>query len=175
MSVERIHALGDKLNESIAAGALHTNLPPCDYAAAAKEDEGFYLLYARPGLERDSGGGSAYQVSAYVTKRGVVNLSLRDEYKMSDVYDTPEKLIDAQTAMDALPKAIAASRYAHKPVSIEKAELSYAAMRAPDKKDGMVFAPVWTITYQDEESRGSYACWAEFSAVDGRLVDAIFN
>lgn len=175
MSATRIHTLGESLNAAIQSGTLYTNLPPCDYAAATAEDEGFYLRYARPGLERESGSGAQYSVAAFVTKRGVVNLSLRDEYMQGEVYDTPKTLIGAQAAIDALPKAIAASRHGPKLVSIEKAELVYAAMRAPNKRDGMVFSPVWCISYQDEESQGQYSCWAEFSAVDGRLVDAMFN
>lgn len=175
MSVTRIHTLGESLNAAIQSGELYTNIPPFDYAAATAEDEGFYLRYERPGLERESGGGAQYSVVAFVTGRGVVYLNLRDEYMQGEMYDTPKTLIDAKTAIDALPKAIAASRYGSKLVSIEKAELSYAPMRAPDKKDGMVFSPVWCISYQDEESKGRYTCWAEFSAIDGRLVDAMFN
>lgn len=178
MSVERIHTLGAKLNQAIETGKLGTNIPPFDYATAQDADEGFYLRYARPGLERENGGGSSFQVTAYVTRRGVVDLDLNDPYIQGEVYDTPKKLIDVQIALDALPKAIAASRNAHKVVSIEKAELCYALLRAPNKKDGMVFSPVWAITYQDEESRAAgnaYSSWAEFSALDGKLVDAIFN
>lgn len=174
MSVSRIHQLGESYNESIQAGRLSTNLPMADYTAASERDEGFYLQYARPGLKRESGS-SAFYVNAFVTGRGVVYLNVCDPYLQGEVYDTPPKLIEAPEALDALPAAIAASRSAPQAVSIEKAELMYALMRAPDKKDGMVFSPIWAVSYQDEESHGAYSAWAEFSAIDGKVVSATFN
>lgn len=175
MSVERIHTLGGKLNAAINSGALFTNIPECDYTAATEDDEGFYLRYERPGFERNNGAGGMFGVTALVTRRGVVNLTVRDGYQEGEVYGTPEKLIPAEDAVETLKKAVASSRYGGSVRSVEKAELQYTVMRAPDKKDGMVLSPVWVISYQDEESNGEYACWAEISAVDGKVVDAIFN
>lgn len=174
MSVLRIRQLGESFNESIRTGRLSTNVPMADYTAAAEKDEGFYLQYARPGLKRESGS-SAFYVNAFVTKRGVVSLNICDPYVQGEVYDTPQKLIEAQQALDALPAAVAASRNGLRVVSIEKAELMYTVMRAPNKKDGMVFSPIWAVSYQDEESHGAYSAWAEISAIDGKIVSAIFN
>ncbi|MPN52020.1 hypothetical protein SDC9_199672 [bioreactor metagenome] len=49
-------------------------------------------------------------------------------------------------------------------------------MRAENKADGMVLSPVWLVIYQDEEAAAEgYTCWAEFNAVDGKLLNAIFK
>ena len=48
-------------------------------------------------------------------------------------------------------------------------------MRAEKGKD-MVMSPVWMLAYvSDDGEREGYTDWAAFSAIDGKLVDAIFN
>ena len=55
-------------------------------------------------------------------------------------------------------------------------ELTYAAMRASKKADGMVLSPIWSVTYQDEMAgEEGYTSWADFDAVDGKLLNAIFK
>lgn len=39
----------------------------------------------------------------------------------------------------------------------------------------MVFVPVWRVEYKDAESAvQDYSCWGEVSAVNGKVINAIF-
>ncbi len=174
MSLERIHTLGDSMNAMIQSGAFSTNIPPCDYQLATAEDEGFYLSYHLYG--HADGAGDQFSAYALVTARGVVDASIRDAYIPGEVYETPEALVSPETVLAALPKEIAASRYPEKLVRVLRVELTYAAMRASKKADGMVLSPIWSVTYQDEMAgEEGYTSWADFDAVDGKLLNAIFK
>ena len=39
----------------------------------------------------------------------------------------------------------------------------------------MVFAPVWQVLFKEEGSGKEYTSWAEFNAVNGTMIDAIFR
>jgi ATP-binding cassette subfamily B protein len=68
--------------------------------------------------------------------------------------------------MDELPETL---------VEIQQAELTWIPMRA-EKGADMVISPVWMHTYvSDDGEQEGYTGWAAFSAIDGTLVDAIFN
>lgn len=176
MSLERITALGGDLNAAIASGQLYTNLPQYDYTQATAADEGFYLSYHKPGDGPNLGNGDIFSAYAYVTQRGVVALSLRDMYIPGEVYGTPETLVSPQAVLDRLPQEVAASRFPAKVASVSSVRLTYAPMRAPDKADGMVLSPIWLVIYQDEEALAQgYTCWAEFDAVNGKLLNAMFQ
>lgn len=176
MSVERIVMLGNDMKERIASGEHFTNIPQPDYSQVTAADEGFYLSYHKHGDSRNQGNGDIFSVYAYVTQRGVVNLSLRDMYIPGEVYSTPETLVDPKVVLEKLPAEVAASRFPEKVLSISSIQLTYAPMRAAKKADGMVLSPVWLVLYQDEKAtRSGYTCWAEFDAVDGKLLNAIFK
>lgn len=176
MSVERINVLGNDMNRMIDSGAFHTNLPKCDFSQATAEDEGFYLWYRKAGMSQEHGSGNLFSVYAYVTSRGVVNAAIRDMYTWGEVYSTPETLVDPQTVLDSLPEAVAQSRFPSEVKSISSVQLSYAPMRAADKADGVVLSPIWLVLYQDEDAEQSgYQCWAEFDAVDGKVLNAMFK
>lgn len=176
MSVERIVALGNERNAQIESGEYYTNLPQDDFSQVTAEDEGFYLSYHKPGDGGDLGNGDIFSAYAYVTSRGVVDLSLRDMYIPGEVYSTPNALVAPETILEKLPGEVAASRYPEQVVSIASIQLTYAPMRAADKADGMVLAPIWLVMYQDTKATESgYNCWAEFDAVDGKLLNAIFK
>ncbi len=176
MSVERIKALGGDKNALIASGELFTNLPPYDYSQVTEADEGFYLSYHKPSDGGDLGNGDIFSVYAYVTRRGVVYAAIRDAYIPGDVYDTPDSLVDPAQVLASLPQEAAASRFPGKVVSVSGIRLTYAPMRASNKADGMVLSPIWLVIYQDEEGAAQgYSCWAEFNAVDGKLLNAMFK
>lgn len=169
MSLERIHFLGDAYN---AAGML--NSYRYDYSQATSAEEGYLLKYNRFGTDGDASG--MFHVSAYVTASGVRYASICDMYAVGEVYDTPAKLVDAQTVLDALPKEMAASRYPEKLEEVVRATLTWAPARAAKKADGIVLTPVWQVIYlSDEAVKSGYECWATFNAVDGKLLSAIFN
>ncbi len=176
MSVERIVALGNEMKARIANGEHFTNIPQPDYDQVTPEDEGFYLSYHKRGDNRNQGNGDLFSAYAYVTKRGVVSLSLRDKYIPGEVYSTPAALVDPKEVLGRLPAEVAASRFPEKVVSISSVQLTYAPMRAAKKADGMVLSPIWLVHYQDEKAEKSgYTCWAEFDATDGKLLNAIFK
>ena len=88
---------------------------------------------------------------------------------------TPEKLISPEEAVAILYAEAAKSRNDIKVSSIERVALTYVAVRAENKQDGMVFAPVWQVLFKEEERGEEYTSWAEFNAINGTLVDAIFR
>lgn len=176
MSVERIVALGNNVKALIAKGEYFTNIPQPDYSQVTADDEGFYLSYHKLGDSRDQGNGDIFSVYAFVTKRGIVHLSLRDQYIPGEMYATPETLVDPASVLERLSAEVAASRSPEKVQSISSIRLTYAPMRATNKADGMVLSPIWLVTYQDVEAeKNGYHCWAEFDAVDGKLLNAIFK
>lgn len=174
MSVARIQEMGGRLTALAREGVYQTNSPLPDYSAAGEAEEGYCLQYVRYGTDGDFA--STCSVQAYVTSSGIVQLSLRDSYLQGEVYDTPSQLAALQTVLDALPGEMAASAFPEKLHEVKRATLTWQAMRAPQKQDGMVLSPVWVVLYQSEEAvqRGD-DCWATFSAVDGRLISAIFR
>jgi len=88
---------------------------------------------------------------------------------------TPEHLITPEDAVKRLYEEAAKSRDSIKVESIERVALTYVAVRAENKKDGMVFAPVWQVLFKEEGEGEEYTSWAEFNAVNGTLIDAIFR
>ena len=61
-------------------------------------------------------------------------------------------------------------------VRIRTVELTHMPVRAENRQDGMVFAPVWKVTYVDESGeKNGFDSWAVFNAVNGKLIDAIFR
>jgi hypothetical protein len=176
MSLERIVALGNDKNAMIASGEYFTNVPPYVFTKAPAEDEGYFLSYHKPGSS-DEGQGYLFRVYAYVTSRGVVKANISDMYIPGEVYFTPEKLVTPEAVMEKLPEEIAASQFPDmKVASISSLCLTYAPMRAANKADGMVLSPIWRVVYQDAQAAaGGYDCWAEFDAVDGKLLEATFK
>jgi regulatory protein YycI of two-component signal transduction system YycFG len=49
------------------------------------------------------------------------------------------------------------------------------AVRAENKQDGMVFAPVWQVLFKEEGRGDEDTSWAEFNAINGNTIDAIFR
>lgn len=176
MSLERIIPLGSDKNTRIASGEHFTNVPPYDFSLATVADEGYYLSYHKQGEGKKLGNGDHFSVYAFVNERGVVKLSIREDYTQGEVYSTPEKLVDYHEVLKALPKEMAASRFPEKLASVLEVRLTYSAIRAANKADGMVLTPTWLIIYQDESAvTGGYTCYAEFNAVNGKLLNAIFK
>lgn len=173
MGVERIHQMGALYNAAIDSGMLSTNAFHYDYAAATTADEGYYLCYHKFGNDGDIAG--QFEAVFYVTADGIKSINLRDAYEQGDVIHTPEKLVDASTVAAALPGEMADSRYPEELKQITRATLTWMPVRA-DKGDGMVMSPVWVLSYlTDEGEQQGYECWAVFDAIDGSLIDSVFN
>lgn len=173
MGVERIHQMGALYNAAIDSGMLSTNAFHYDYAAATTADEGYRLCYHKFGADGDIAG--QFEAVFYVTADGIKSINLRDAYEQGDVLHTPAKLVDAQTVAASLSGEMADSRYPEELKQITRATLTWMPVRA-DKGDDMVMTPVWVLSYlTDEGQQQGYECWAVFDAIDGKLIDAIFN
>ncbi len=173
MGMDRIHKMGALWNEAIDSGAMYTNAFRYDYSTATTADEGYYLRYHKFGTDGDIAG--QFEAVFYVTADGIKCINLRDAYEQGDVIHTPSKLVDVQTVAATLPGEMADSRYPEELKQITRATLTWMPVRA-DKGDGMVMTPVWVLSYlTDEGEQQGYECWAVFDAIDGKLIDAIFN
>ncbi|MBQ8617261.1 MAG: hypothetical protein IJ418_07065, partial [Clostridia bacterium] len=173
MGVDRIHHMGALWNDAIDSGAMCTNAFRYDYSTATTADEGYYLRYHKFGTDGDMAG--QFEAVFYVTADGIKSINLRDAYEQGDVIHTPAKLVDAKTVAAALPGEMADSRYPEELKQITRATLTWMPVRA-NKGDGMVMTPVWVLSYlTDEGEQQGYECWAVFDAIDGKLIDAIFN
>ena len=175
MDLDRIKTLGKEYNEYwYESGSGFTNSPKYDYDLATAEDEGYYLIYTQTsaaGLDETQG-----SASFFITSRGIVYAEIRCYYMMGEKAEAPDTLITSEKAVERLHEEVARSRNSEKVVRIKTVELTYMPIRAENKRDGMVFAPVWKVTYVDEsgEKKG-FDSWAVFNAVNGKLIDAIFQ
>lgn len=173
MGVERIHKMGAMYNAAIDSGVMSTNAFRYDYATATTADEGYYLCYHKFGNEGDIAG--QFEAVFYVTADGIKSINLRDAYEQGDVIHTPAKLVDASTVAAALPGEMADSRYPEELKQITRATLTWMPVRA-DKGDGMIMTPVWVLSYLTVEGeQQGYESWAVFDAIDGSLIDSVFN
>ena len=174
MSAERIHTLGEKYNRFFYETEENcTNQPRMDYGKATAEDEGYYLVYTLMGIEDASD--TRNLISLFIDRSGIAYMNLRNTYTMGEKLHTPDALITPDEAIAVL-NAEAASAIHGKPAeSVQSVKMIYRAVRAENKADGMVFVPVWHITYQDADHISTdHSCWAQINAVNGKLTDAIF-
>ncbi len=173
MSLDRIRTLGEAYNRFWFEGEGYSNAPRQDYATATAEDEGYFLYYTPLGVDKISDG--RHQITLFVSSRGIVYANIVSTYNRGEVVYTPEKLITPEEAVARLYAEAAKSRDDIKVKSIERVALTYVAVRAENKQDGMVFAPVWQVLFKEEGRGEEYTSWAEFNAINGSLVDAIFR
>ena len=144
-----------------------------EYAAATAEDEGYYLIYTPLGVTKVTDG--RQQLNLFVTSRGVVFADLRCMYNRGEEAGTPDKLISPEEAVSRLYQEAARARDRIEIASIQRVALTYVPLRAENKQDGMVFAPVWQVQYHEAGVEAEYVNWAEFNAVDGSMINAIFR
>ena len=116
-----------------------------------------------------------HQITLFVSSRGIVYANIVNAYNRGEELYIPEKLISPEEAVTRLYEEAVQSREGIRVKSIERAALTYVAVRAENKQDGMVFAPVWQVLFKEEGRGEEYTSWAEFNAVNGTLIDAIFR
>ena len=170
MSLERIRTVGEAYdryngNDDPATSDKH------DYSAATAEDEGYFLLYTLLGAPR-IGGEGIHLFELYVTGRGIEDAHFSAEYKREGIAEMPACLISPEEAVNRFYEEIGIAKNAAPVDSVDQVALTYMPVRAKNKKDGMLFTPVWQIAFT---SRGKSPFWAFFNAVDGTLIDAIFK
>lgn len=175
MSLERIWALADKRCEFWFGGDWPaSNGPRPDYSKAMEEDEGYFLFYTLEGIDDTSDG--RFYARLFINGRGVASASIVNYCDRGEALYTPDSLIAPQQAVERLYEEIAQSRYGGEVRRVQRAALTYSAVRADNKADGMVFVPVWQVLYQDsEQTEDDFGCWAEFNAVNGALINASFQ
>ncbi|MEG0743051.1 MAG: hypothetical protein RR521_12530 [Clostridia bacterium] len=169
MSVERVMALGKERDARVEAGEEYSNVPLWNDTQMTADDEGFFLQY-KCALNGTALEPTGFAVNALVTRRGVVSLTVRDAYAVGTVYETPEQLLTAQAMLDLLIKDGGDSEKYNAAAGNAKLELYYYPMRASNKKDGMVFSPMWLVTYGFADGGEARDAWAVYSAVDGRRI-----
>ncbi|MBQ7182511.1 MAG: DUF4179 domain-containing protein [Clostridia bacterium] len=173
MSLDRIRTLGEAYNRFWFEGGGYSNAPRQDFSAATEEDEGYFLYYTPLGVDQISDG--RQQITLFITGRGIVYANIVSTYVRAEAVYTPESLILPEEAAARLYAEVAMSRDEIKVKSVERAALTYMAVRAENKQDGMVFAPVWQILFREEGRGEEYLSWAEFNAVNGTMIDATFR
>lgn len=173
MSLDRIQTLGEAYNHFWFEGGGFSNAPRHDYSTATAEDEGYYLFYTPLGVDKVSDG--RHQITLFITSRGIVYANIVSIYSRGEIAYTPESLIAPEEAVAQLYAEAAKARDEIKVQSIERVALTYVAVRAENKQDGMVFAPVWQVLFKEAGQSGEYTSWAEFNAINGSIIDAIFR
>ena len=173
MDLERIHTLGEAYNRFWFEGEGYSNSPRQDYSAATVEDEGYCLVYTPLGVTKISDG--RHQATLFISSRGVIFASIVSTYNRGEAAYTPYKLISPEEAVIRFYEEAAKSPDIIEIQSIERAALTYVAVRAENKQDGMVFVPVWQILFREVGQSEEYTSWAEFNAINGNLINAIFR
>ena len=171
MSLERIHTLGEAYNHLWFEGGGYTNSPRHDYASAVVEDEGYLLIYTPLGITQASDG--RQRIMLFINGRGIAYANIVSEYRCGEVAYTPDKLITPEEAVVNLYQEASNSRTGVKVDTIERVALTYAAIRAENKQEGVVFTPVWQVRFR--EPGKEYTSWAEFNALNAAMIDAIFR
>ena len=179
MSLERIRTMGAVWEQAIADGWLlvDDDYQAYDYSAIPDREEGYFLRYTPAGIDT-SESGNRYEVIVYVNSRGIVYASVRNPFNRAEAIYTPERLISPGDAVARLTLELGRALSWHDKVikSVQQVSLTYEAVRADNKADGMVFVPVFLILYQDQQAVQSHsACYAVINAVDGTLIDASFR
>ena len=174
MDLDRIKKLGKQYNEFWFEGPGFTNSPRQDYDAAIADDEGYYLYYTPLGITKISD--TRHEISFFINRRGIVFASIRSDFTMGDIIETPKALISPRQALERFSEATGEAWSEIRVARIERVALTYAAVRAENKQDGMVFAPVWQIRYLDKEAYdNSYpASSAQINAITGEVVETDF-
>ncbi len=173
MDLDRIHTLGEAYNRFWFEGEGYSNSPRQDYSAATAEDEGYCLVYTPLGVTKISDG--RHQATLFISSRGVIFASIVSAYRRGEVAYTPDKLIPPEEAVTRLYEEAAKSPDNIRIESIERTALTYVAVRAENKQDGMVFVPVWQILFKEVGQSEEYSSWAEFNAINGTIINAIFR
>ena len=164
MSLERIRTLGEAYEKEDAISGLY------DFASATEEDAGYFLYYTPLGITKLSDG--RQQIELFVNSRGIALIRIANHYNRGEAVDTPE-LISPEEAVELMHKYSGKAKQKFEVKSIQRVALSYIAVRAEDKKQGMVFMPAWQIWFNNGGRRNN--CWVDINAVNGELIDSNFD
>ena len=122
--------------------------------------------------------GGRYSDVLFINSRGIVYAAVRNPFTRGETVSVPETLITPDAAITTLTEELGRSlSWNDREIkSIQEVALTYEAVQADNKADGMVFVPVWMILYQDSSAAANdTTCYALISAVNGTLIDASFH
>lgn len=173
MSADRIHVLGEA-EAQLREKYVNKSDGWWDFSLATEEDEGFYLRYEKRlnGIPvRDE----VFYADAFVTAEGIRDFTLREDYEVGGVLETPKRLVTADEVLASFAQDNARREqqglYRPTPLSTK---LLYMPLRAENRADGTVLAPVWYVAYTFEDG-GLCDGWAWYSALDGALVEDCYT
>ena len=150
LSLDRILRMGSIWEQAIADGTLlaDDDYQPYDYSAIPTSEEGYYLAYSPLGVDTSPAGGR-YSAIFFINSRGIVYAAVRNPFTRGETVSVPETLITPDAAITTLTEELGRSlSWNDREIeSIQKVALTYEAVRADNKADGMVFVPVWMILY----------------------------
>lgn len=152
-----------------------------DFSKATEADEGYYLRLVKKlgGLPVWLADGGSFEATAFVNANGIRSFILRDYYEIGEVYEMPETLLTAEEAFARFEEGNAKRiKDGFLEPTLTGAELRYIPMRAANKKDGMVVAPAWYISYTFMDGGTASSVndgWAWYSAQDGRLIQDCYS
>lgn len=175
MTQERIARLGAQYTQAWAGSSYYYD-KTWDYAAATKNDEGFFLLYTRQvdGISVDKG--NFYNPIRLYVSGGVIRyVNIDDLYKATGDSYTPEKLVTAEEIIAFFGSDnVRRERHRLNNPTLQSLTLLYMPTRAQNAADGMIYAPVWyaEYTFTDTVPREG---WAWYSALDGTLIEDCYS
>lgn len=180
MDEARIHQVGEAYNEEHRRWdddlLDHGYYYPA-FSELTEEDECYYLKYRYivNGLpayyEYDWFG-----AEALISADGIEQIDLHAKYMMGDLIGTPDQLLTPQEIIEILPKEMKKYRFGGKLHSVISLELIYSVQEDEASPTGYVMAPAWYIIYLDQgAAKRGYTCQAVFSAVDGTMIQSMFD
>ena len=179
MDEARIHAMGEAYNEEQRYWneRLDQGRDYSDYSQLTEDDECYYLEYRYlvNGLpayyEYDWFG-----AEALMSADGMERIDVHVKYLTGDLLRTPDHLLSPQEIMEILPQEMRKYRFGGKLHSVISLELVYSVQEDEASPTGYAMAPAWYIIYRDNgAAKQGYTCTAVFSAVDGEMIQSMFD
>ena len=179
MDEARIHAMGEAYNEEQRYwnGKLNQGRDYSDYSRLTEEDECYYLEYRYlvNGLpmyfEYDWSG-----AEALMSADGMERIDVHVKYLTGEEIKMPDRLFTPQEIMEILPQGMRKYRFGGKLHSVISLELVYSVQEDDTSPTGYAMVPAWYIIYLDNgAAKQGYTCTAVFSAVDGAMLQSMFD
>lgn len=172
MDVARIRELGEKDNNRWSV--WHE---PVDLSVVTEADEAYYLSYSYlvDGL-RAYVDYTFFRADILVNARGIERFNVLTAYLRGEQFAAPDRLLTPQEIMEILPKEMRKYRFGGKLHSVISLELIYSVQEDASSPTGYLMVPAWYILYRDNgAAKQGYTCQAVFSAVDGAMLQSMFD
>lgn len=179
MDEARIHQVGEAYNAEQRAWdeLLNQGRYYPDFDSLTEEDECYYLKYrylvdGLPAYHEYSW----FEAEALISADGIEQIDTCVKYLRGDLIRTPDRLLTPQEVMEILPKEMRKYRFGGTLHSVISLELIYSVQEDAASPTGYLMAPAWYVIYLDQgAAEQGYTCEAVFSAVDGTMLQSMFN